>query len=56
MLQDFYLVTSQSSTDFCTVHGLVQLSTRNWMERHKCLDIWINAYIGFMSITFPDPD
>lgn len=56
MLHDFYLATSQSSADSCTMHGLVQLSTRNWLERHKCLDIWMNAYIGFMSITFPDPD
>lgn len=56
MLHDFYLATSQSDTDSCTMHGLVQLSTKNWLERHECLDTWMNAYIGFMSISFPFED
>ncbi|KAK4451207.1 kinesin light chain [Podospora aff. communis PSN243] len=53
MLRDYCLVTADDTGDEFEMHGLVQLSTRRWLEASGQQDAFKQQYIERMAALFP---
>ncbi|KAK3947546.1 kinesin light chain [Pseudoneurospora amorphoporcata] len=53
MLRDYYLITADKTEDKFEMHGLVQLSTRRWLEAFGQEETFRQQYIERMAASFP---
>ena len=53
MLRDYCLITTNEVGDEFEMHGLVQLSTRRWLEASEQLEAFTQRYIERMAASFP---
>ncbi|KAH6869395.1 hypothetical protein B0T10DRAFT_568921 [Thelonectria olida] len=56
MLRDYCLVTVTEGEDLFEMHGLVQLSTRRWLEASNLQETFKDQYIALMAGWFPTGD
>ncbi|KAK4032308.1 kinesin light chain [Parachaetomium inaequale] len=53
MLRDYCLIATNEVGDEFEMHGLVQLSTRRWLEASEQLEAFTQRYIERMAASFP---
>src|SRR3569833_32514 len=56
MLRVFCLITPDEDGDVCEMHGLVQLSTRMWLEACGLQEKFMQRFITRMAASFPNGD
>ncbi|KAL6409895.1 hypothetical protein AUP68_06297 [Ilyonectria robusta] len=56
MLRDYCLVTVAKGGDMFEIHGLVQLSTRKWLEAFNIQETFKDQYIALVAKWFPTGD
>ncbi|KAI0544399.1 P-loop containing nucleoside triphosphate hydrolase protein [Xylaria curta] len=54
-LRNYSLISANETGDTFEMHGLVQLSTRKWLDMHKETEKFKMACIGRLARTFPPP-
>jgi hypothetical protein len=53
MLREYCLIVADETRDEFEMHGLVQLSTRRWLEAFGQLEVFTQRYIERMAASFP---
>jgi hypothetical protein len=53
MLREYCLIVADETGDEFEMHGLVQLSTRRWLEAFGQLEVFTQRYIERMAASFP---
>jgi hypothetical protein len=53
MLRDYCLIVADETRDEFEMYGLVQLSTRRWLEAFGQLKVFVQRYIERMAASFP---
>ncbi|KAJ9130676.1 Kinesin light chain [Pleurostoma richardsiae] len=56
MLRDFSLISTNEDGDTFEMHGLVQLSTRKWLEAKERHEEFVRKYVTQMAVSFPTGD
>ena len=54
MLTSFCLVKASADENSFEMHGLVQFSTKKWLELNNELEYWKEVYMALMDESFPD--
>ncbi|KAK3949453.1 hypothetical protein QBC32DRAFT_35863 [Pseudoneurospora amorphoporcata] len=53
ILRDYYFITADETEDKFEMYGLVQLSTRRWLEKFRQEETFRQQYIERMAASFP---
>ncbi|RYP50881.1 hypothetical protein DL769_010894 [Monosporascus sp. CRB-8-3] len=56
ILRNYCLISTNETGDVFEMHGLVQLSTRKWLDMHEETEKFKNQYINRMAWAFPTGD
>ena len=53
MLQDYSLIRESQTDQRCSIHRLVQLSMRRWLEASGKLKMWQGRCVAILKTAFP---
>ncbi|KIM96837.1 hypothetical protein OIDMADRAFT_148058 [Oidiodendron maius Zn] len=56
ILRDYCLIIPNDDGDVFEMHGLVQLSTRKWLEARKLQEKFKQQFVSLMAASFPEAD
>ncbi|KAF2133626.1 TPR-like protein [Dothidotthia symphoricarpi CBS 119687] len=55
-ITNFSLIKTNADGQHFNMHGLVQYTTRRWLEMNHELEVWKRRYVAIMSDFFPQPE